>query len=63
MSETFAEAASAVLKKHHCMSWSALTHSERAEHIYAEMRKIDAESVKGWLVIGDERKVAYTRTL
>lgn len=58
MSETFEQAVSAVMKRHDPRSWSNLSQSQRAKEIYAEMRKIDAESVKGWLVTGSGRRVA-----
>ena len=43
---------------HTAQFWIALTQSERAARIYAEMRKIDAESVKGWLVTGTAKRAA-----
>jgi len=58
MNPTFAKAFAAAIDGHTAQSWAALPQSERAAMIYAEMRKIDAESVKGWLVIGGERRAA-----
>jgi hypothetical protein len=58
MSQTFSKAVAAAIDGHTAQSWDALRPSERAALIYAEMRKIDAESVKGWLVIGGERQAA-----
>ncbi len=43
MSETFTKAVAAVLERHR-QYWSALSQSERSVLIYAEMRKMDAET-------------------
>lgn len=58
MSKTFEQAVAAVIERHDPLSWSALSQSQRATEIYAEMRRIDAESVKGWLVIGGQHRTA-----
>ena len=47
MSETFEQAVSAAMERYDPLSWSALSQSQRAKEIYAEMRKIDAET-DGW---------------
>ena len=58
MSSTFSRAVAAAMNGHTAQFWIALTQSERAARIYAEMRKIDAESVKGWLVTGTAKRAA-----
>jgi hypothetical protein len=58
MSQTFARAVAAAMHGHTVQSWQELPQSERAALIYAEMRKIDPESVKGWLVTAGERHAA-----
>ena len=61
MSETFEQAVSAAMERYDPLSWSALSQSQRAKEIYAEMRKIDAESANGWLVIGSGRRASRGR--
>ena len=58
MSPTFSRAVAAAMDGHTAQSWYALPPSERAALIYVEMRKIDAETVKGWLGTGAEKKAA-----
>ena len=58
MSQTFSKAVAAAIDGHTAQSWDALLPSERSALIYAEMRKIEAESVQGRAVIGDERQAA-----
>jgi hypothetical protein len=58
MSQTFSKAVAAAIEGHTAHSWDALLPSERAALIYAEMRKIDAESLQARMVIGGERRAA-----
>ena len=58
MSPIFSQAVAAAMAGHTAQSWHALPPGERAARIYVEMRKIDAESVKGWLPTGTEKKAA-----
>lgn len=58
MGQTFSKAVAAAIEGHTAQSWDALLPSERAALIYAEMRKIDAESVQKRVVIGGERQAA-----
>lgn len=58
MSQTFFEAVAAAMDDHTAQSWHALPPGERAALIYAEMRKIDAESAQRLMVIGSERQAA-----
>ena len=58
MSPTFSRAVAAAMDGHTAQSWHGLPQSERAALIYAEMRKIDVESVKRWLVTEGERRAA-----
>ena len=58
VSGTFEQAVTAVMERHNPLSWSALSQSQRAKEICSEMRKIDPESTKGWLVLGTEQRAA-----
>jgi hypothetical protein len=58
MSAVFAEAVTAAMRGHTADFWAALPQRERAIAIYAEMRKIDAESVERWTAMSTERQAA-----
>jgi len=58
MSETFAKAVATAMEGHSAQSWAAMPQSERAALIYTAMGRIDADSLRGWLMIGADRRAA-----
>jgi hypothetical protein len=58
MSPTFSQAVAAAMEGYDAQSWHELPQTERARLIYAAMRKIDAETVKGRLITSGERRAA-----